>query len=46
MMLAMLQRITCARDTAVPMCRAKVNNTYLIVYKGASGVSMDGAWVL
>ena len=31
------QRYTC------PKCRAKGNNTYQIVYKGASGVTMDGA---
>ena len=31
------QRYTC------PKCRAKGNNTYQIVYKGASGVAMDGA---
>ena len=24
------------------LCRAKGNNTYQIVYKGASGVAMDG----
>ena len=26
-----------------PKCRAKGNNTYQIVYKGGSGVAMDGA---
>ena len=26
-----------------PKCRAKGNNTYQIVYKGGSGVGMDGA---
>ena len=31
------QRYSC------PKCRAKGNNTYQIVYKGASGVVMDGA---
>ena len=31
------QRYSCAK------CRAKGNNTYQIVYKGASGVVMDGA---
>ena len=30
------QRYSC------PKCRAKGNNTYQIVYKGASGVAMDG----
>ena len=33
------QRYSC------PKCRAKGNNTYQIVYKGASGVAMDGAAV-
>ena len=31
------QRYSC------PKCRAKGNNTYQIVYKGNSGVAMDGA---
>ena len=31
------QRYSC------PKCRAKGNNTYQIVYKGASGVAKDGA---
>ena len=35
--------MTCARGTAVPSAELNGNNTYQIVYKGASGVAMDGA---